>query len=274
MQRGKKMKYRRYTKKEIIETTRTAIHLFIDKKIAEFTKLLDENFIFIGDMDVVFLHGIGEFLKFTREERELPPAHLSAEKYEVVAHERHLWVTSGQYEVYSLINAKEKISKHHFTFVWKQINDDLKLIQAMACHVEEISSADNKSFPADPVVQVTIFKDDQTQANAIATAKEKKLAVYETNGNTRYIAPSGIVYIEADNKLCHVHTVSENFTVRHTLTDFDLPELLLVHKSYRVNKRYIKEICRYEAKLLTEEKIPIGKSKYMQVKNALADTTF
>lgn len=53
------------------------------------------------------------------------------------------------------------------------------------------------------------------------------------------------------------------------LNALELPLLLLVHKSYWVNKQYIKELHRYQATLYNGVQIPVGKSRYMDVKKAL-----
>lgn len=83
------------------------------------------------------------------------------------------------------------------------------------------------------------------------------------------IYPDEIVYIKVDNKICSIYMGTECFFARITLNDLKVPDLLNVHKSYRVNQQYIRDICQYRATLFNGTQIPIGKSRYLDVKKAL-----
>ena len=72
------MKYRRYTAPEVVEQTREAIHLFIRKQIDPFVALLDENFVWIGDYEPLYMCGIPAFLESVKTEmQELSLIHIS-----------------------------------------------------------------------------------------------------------------------------------------------------------------------------------------------------
>ena len=48
-----------------------------------------------------------------------------------------------------------------------------------------------------------------------------------------------------------------------------LPTMLQCHKSWLVNPRYITKIERYKVSLLNNEELPIGKSRYDELKMKL-----
>lgn len=159
------------------------------------------------------------------------------------------------------------VSKHHFTFTWKQKENDLKLIHAMACHLRDFPAPENpESFPPKPV-QAKIF---ETQPELpIRPAEQEKISIRDVSGKIRYLYPDEIIYIQASDKICNIYTKTETFSSRMTLNTLEIPSLLNVHKSYRVNKRYIREIHRYQATLSNGVQIPVGKSRYMDAKKAL-----
>lgn len=261
------MQYRRYSKDDVINITRDAIHLFINKRLNQFVEYLDESFVFVGDYGSLFLHGIPEFIAFTREEIELPPVEISQEEYEIIAHERHLWVTCGRYIASSNAAEEAIASKHHFTFTWRQDENDLKLIHAMACHAKDFPSDSNPKEGSAKLMQAKIF--DNIPAQPTTTAVHQKISIRDISGKIRYIYPDEILYVKIDNKICSIYMGTECFFARIKLSDLQIPGLLSVHKSYRVNQQYIREICRYQATLFNGIQIPIGKSRYMDVKKAL-----
>lgn len=57
------MRYSNYTKQEILEKTREAIHMFIRKQVRPFAELLDDNFVWIGDFEPLYMKGIPAFWK-------------------------------------------------------------------------------------------------------------------------------------------------------------------------------------------------------------------
>lgn len=261
------MQYRRYSKDDVISITRDAIQLFINKRIDLFVEYLDESFVFVADYSSLFLHGIPEFIAYTREEIELPPVEISREEYEIIAHERHLWVSCGRYIASSNAVGETIVSKHHFTFTWRQSGNDLKLIHAMACHAKDFPPESNPSESPAKLMQAKIF--DNIPSQPATTAVHQKISIRDISGKIRYIYPDEILYVKIDNKISSIYMGTECFSARIKLSDLQIPNLLSVHKSYRVNQQYIREICRYQATLFNGIQIPIGKSRYMDVKKAL-----
>ena len=124
------VKHRRYQPQEVIELTRAAIHAFTSRDMAGFDGLLDPDFSFVGDDAPLFLHGTEEFFNSTQNERKSPPVSITGEDYMLLAHENHLWVTSGRFQAVS----PPLRSAIHFTFVWRQREEALLLLHASAFH--------------------------------------------------------------------------------------------------------------------------------------------
>lgn len=262
------MQYRRYTKADVINITRESIHLFVGKQIDKFLEYLDEGFVFVADYNSLYLHGISEFLNYIKEERELPPVNIEQEEYEVISHERHLWVICGRYIVSIDTGGRKIASKHHFTFTWKQIDHDLRLLHAMACHAKDFpSAAAAEVSPTEMPMQAKIF--DVVPQEPVQSAIQKKVSIRDISGKIRYLYADEIIYVQADNKVCHIYTAAEHFSSRITLNSLEIPGMISIHKSYRVNKQYIKEIQRYQATLSNGTQLPIGKSWYMELKKTL-----
>ena len=105
------MKYRRYTAPEVVEQTREAIHLFIRKQIDPFVALLDENFVWIGDYEPLYMCGIPAFLESVKTEMQELPVNITEEEYTLLSHEQHLWITYGRFTA----NTGGLAAKVHFT---------------------------------------------------------------------------------------------------------------------------------------------------------------
>lgn len=158
------------------------------------------------------------------------------------------------------------VTKVHFTFTWKQEDDDLKLIHANATHVKDIAEIPQNE-PPKPITQSIIF--DYQNTITTKDRKQKKLAFRDMDGATHYLYPEEIIFIHTKFKICHIYTKEQIFCSRMNLSDIKHPQLIQVHRSYIVNQRYIKSIKRYEAKLIDHICVPIGRERYLDIKKAL-----
>lgn len=183
------MQYRRYTNKAVINISRDAIHLFINKQIDEFLEYLDDSFVFIADYNSPFLHGVSQFVNYIKEEKDFPPVNIQQEEYEIISHERHLWVSCGHYIASLDIGGQTVISKHYFTLTWKQQENELKLIHAMTCHVKDFLYSENLS----PIPM------------------QDKISILDISGKIRCLYPDEIFHIKATDKICNFYTKTEAF---------------------------------------------------------------
>lgn len=250
------MNYRRYTELEVVEKTRGAIHLFIRKQIDPFVKLLDEDFVWIGDYEPLYMRGIPAFLESVQEELQELPVEITNEEYALLSHEQHMWVTYGRFTA----TCNGLSTRIHFTFVWQQKGDDLLLLHANANHAQKMpqATAQSKIFELSPKENQQAYRED-----------EKKLTFRDLNGSIRYLFTKEIRFMQATNKVCEIFTQEDSFSSRITLKEIASPPFFQIHRGYLVNLSYLREMRRYCAILLDGTELPIGKERYMDLKHHL-----
>lgn len=261
------MKYRHYTPNEVVDLTRAAIHAFILRDLAAFTTYLDEDFTFVADDAPMFLRGKRQFWAAVQLEAQAPPAHITQEEYTLLAHERRLWVTFGRFQVES----PPQSATIHFTFVWQQQENHLRLLHANAAHARPTALA-WQGMP--PAPQAHIFDPSEPAGTPPAQpAQEAPRRGYrDPAGYIRYLADGEILFFRSEGKFCWIHAAGHPpFPIRSGLGDMEYPGFLRIHRSYVVNLRYVQSIRRYRATLTDGRELPIGQEKYLALKVALAE---
>lgn len=250
------MNCRRYTSQEVVEKTREAIHMFARKQMDSFVKLLDNNFVWIGDYEPLYMRGISAFSESVQEESQELPVEITNEEYALLSHERHMWVTYGRFTAtcYGLA------ARIHFTFVWQQKGNNLLLIHANANHAQKMPQSTAKS---------KIFESFPQEIRQSYRADTKKLTFRDQNGSIRYLFAEEIRFMKATNKVCEIFTQVDFFSSRITLKEMATPPFFQIHRAYLVNLSYLREIRRYCAILLDGTELPIGKELYMDLKQHL-----
>lgn len=293
------MKYSHFTEQEVLEKSRELLHAFVGRQIPAFLEFLDKNFVWVGDYNVQYTKGITEFLKQIEAESSLPPFEISHEEYSMLTRERHTWVTYGRFTVTaSMPDSSLLAAKIHFTFVWKQHKDSLKLLHAHAAHVVDSQAQGVLHVPpAAPMIgkrdsapprqaeaswelrpdlsgnapadtpQAKIF--DRIRIDEMTGGNLTKIRIKDLDGNIRFLFPAEVLYIKSDDKLCTIHTETESFVARTTLRNMQHSQFLHIHRSYLVNLRYIESIRRYKATLTDGTQLPIGKERYMEIQKQL-----
>lgn len=257
------MNHRRYTEAEVLALTRETIHHFTNKELEPFLAVLDPNFVWVGDYAALFTRGVADFLASVQEESQEPPVSISEEEYALSAHENHLWTTYGRFAAsYRMADGALLMTRVHFAFVWKQVENDLRLVQATATHVRD-GGAD-----APVQTQSRIF-DTRPPRQAAHSMDARKLELRGTDRRIRYLADDEILYIQSHINVCEVFTASDSFTTRTTLRSLARPPFFMIHQSYLVNTAYIDHICRYRAVLTDGRELPIGKQRYQDLRRHL-----
>lgn len=278
------MKYRRYTEQEVLNKSRELIHAFLTRQIETFMDLLDENFVWIGDYNAQYTKGIPAFKELIKTESVLPPYDISQEEYSILTHEHYTWISYGRFTVaaqaeHDMLSS----SKIHFTFVWKQHQNSLKLLLANATHVADaqvtrsVNSTDAAQPDSDTFFTASAIEENSPQARVfdrlhienLTNGDLTKIRIKSLDKKVHFLFPGEIMYIKSNDKVCTICTESDTFEARTTLRDMQHPELLKLHRSYLVNKRYIKSIRRYQATLTDGTTIPIGKERYMEIQRQL-----
>ena len=258
------MKYRRYTEAEILAQTRETIHHFTNKELEPFLAVLDKNFAWVGDYSALFTRGVADFLESVREESQEPPVAISEEEYALAAHENHLWAAYGRFAAsYPGEDGALLVSRVHFSFVWKQVENDLRLAQATATHLRD--GGDDAPMQT----QSRIFDTLPLRQAAASGGSGKKMELRGTDRRIRYLADAEILYIQSHINVCEVFTATDSFTVRATLHSLERPPFYMIHQSYLVNTAYISHIRRYRAVLADGRELPIGKARYLDLRRHL-----
>lgn len=264
------MKYRIFSESDMIDKSRDLIHAFMTRQMLSFSGLLADDFVWIGDYSSQYIQGKNAFLKTIAEEIQMPPLELSEEEYAVLTHERHTWITYGRCVVTTNLETKQPLSSRiHFTFVWKQIKNDIYLLLASANHVQneqpqEIIPAASGCTSTAPVPQARVFYD--VSADTMMHKATQKIRIRDLSGNLHFLFPNEIVYANSKVKNCTIHTISGLELIScMPLNTLEQTGFLRIHSRYLVNRSFITSIRRYQVTLTDNTVLPVGKQRYNEI---------
>ena len=260
-----------YTENDIIQLTLDNVRSFYNRNPAVTTASMTDDFMWIGSNDFQWGENLKDFYRLSQKEYEEPPVLLSDEEYHVLFHERNVWVVYGRFKI---MTGRDKGSVLHAhvrcTFVWRKVDGDLKLAHVHGSHAHDIPITN--LFPVStPLGDNISYFDYMKQMDALRTDGEK-IAFRDRDKNYRYLFPSDIIYLKAAAQWSIVYTKTESFQVWGLLAEYQkrLPDMFCrIHKSYLVNSMYIDSIHRYRAVLKSGLELPIGKERYMDLKQFL-----
>lgn len=119
----------------------------------------------------------------------------------------------------------------------------------------------------------------ETAMNECLTAICKKMKLTDWRHIFRFregeleLGAMDIVYISSYLRYLQFHLTGDRVVCTRTAKLDDVEQLLRgrgflrVHKSFLVNRSYIRDIQRYEARLYTGETVPISKARYIAARN-------
>lgn len=98
-------------------------------------------------------------------------------------------------------------------------------------------------------------------------SKELKNIVISDRGQQNIIPVESIVAIEAQESYCLVHTLDKNYTASKNLKHFEtvlesVPRFIRVHKSWLINKEYLKQYSKSELTIQLTNGLVTKLSKY------------
>ncbi|MEG2022076.1 MAG: LytTR family transcriptional regulator DNA-binding domain-containing protein [Oscillospiraceae bacterium] len=259
-----------YTPEEVINKTRQVVHSFYTRNIQPMADMLDDNFVWIGAYEFQYIRGKKEFLNSIKAESKEMPVHVSEEEFHILAHDRYLWTVYGRYTATAIQEDNTMLlAKTRNTFVWKQVDDKLMLLHIHGSHARDVPLEFSGNLPPS-ITDSTAWFESLKKVDRLV-GPPKKLTFRDGDGTYHFVLPSEILYIKAEAKQCTVHTGNDCFVARVLLKDFadKSPLFLQCHRSYIVNIHSIKAIKRYELKLSDGTVLPIGKERYMDVKEHL-----
>lgn len=141
-----------------------------------------------------------------------------------------------------------------------------KQIQSMACHIPDAAAEEAKRVTQSMLFgKSTAFRQIQVKQNATAS----RLCFHSIDGMYYYLYPNEILYFEADDHRCIVHTTDNTFACARKLQSIVQPPFYHVSKSYLVNPLYVTRIERYKATMTDGNQLPISRPKYMEFKKLL-----
>lgn len=94
------------------------------------------------------------------------------------------------------------------------------------------------------------------------------LSLHGKKAETYRLLPEEILYIEAENVNCTVHTTSGRLSVCQSISQVEklLPnQFLRIHRSFIINRHYVSRVYRYAVELSNHAVVPIPEKKYMSV---------
>lgn len=232
--------------------------------------MLDENFVWIGAYEFQYLIGRDAFLKSIESESQEAPVHVSQEEYHLLAHDRNIWTVYGRFTATIVQDdGTFLMAKTRNTFVLQQVGDDLFFLHIHGSHARDVPLEYKEAPPS-------LFQEKESWLENLKSVDRlvgppKRLNFRTTDGIYRFPLPAEIVYMVAENKNCTVFTKTDSFVTRTSLKEVESqsPLFALIHRAYLVNVRFVREICRYQLTLTDGTQLPIGKERYLEVKEAL-----
>lgn len=264
-------KYKKYTNAEIIAKTRDTVYNFYKRHLDSSKQNMADNFMWIGSNDFQWAESLEEFVKMTEAESQEPPVQLSEEEFHILIHEKNVWVIYGRYTANVLLDDGTLLhAKVRGTYVWKQFDNEVKLIHIHRSHSQDIPI----QLPApirQPFNGETGFFEylKGIDYQAIGTSK---IPFRDRSNNHHFLFPAEILYLKAGRQWCTVFTKNGSFDVRGGISEHEASlngNFLRIHKSYLVNTQHVSTICRYHASLRSGEELPIGKERYMNIRKQL-----
>lgn len=266
------MKYRKYTENEVLSKSQEAVRAYFCREMDTFTRMLDDGFIWIGSYDFHYTKGKKSFMEASKQESEENPAQISEEEYSLLCHEKSVWIVYGRFTASAWENETTLLyTRQRLTLVWKQVQDELKLLHVNCTMARDIPLETDSTFVNSHLKEDVRWFDYIRRFEAVKE-KEKRIMLKDCDGGIHYLFPVEILSVHVDNRLSTICTGNDSFTIRRNLNQLlqDIPQLLQVHKNWLVNPIHVQTIRRYWATLLPDMEVPIGKSRYNEVREALA----
>lgn len=266
------MKYHSYTEDQVLARSQEAVHTYFHRDMDAFARMLDENFIWIGSYDFHYTKGKEHFLEASKQESQEVSAQISEEEYSLLCHEKKVWIVYGRFTAFAWENEETLLySRQRLTLVWKQVKNELKLLHVNCTMARDIPVETDSSIVSDRLKEDVRWFDYIRRFETIKE-KEERIMLKDYNGEIHYLFPIEILSVHVENRQSVICTGNGSITVRRSLKQLsdDIPQLLQVHKNWLVNPAHVQTIQRYTATLLPDMDVPIGKSRYNEVKEALA----
>ena len=253
----------------LIEKCSLVFHSYFDRDMKTLIDLLDKDFVWIGSYDFQYTKGIDEFIKITKDEQNEDEADVYDEAYQILTKTENTYVVYGRFSASALKDNNTFLyTKQRATYVWRYINNEFKLLHLNATMARDVPL--EQDLPSNNLKSK--WYDYMLYADSKLFNSNNRILLKDIKGALHYLLPEEIIYINIDHRTASIHTASQEvFDINKQLIELMelLPTMLQCHKSWLVNPRYITKIERYKVSLLNNEELPIGKSRYDELKMKL-----
>lgn len=180
-------------------------------------------------------------------------------------------IVLGQYALYSAKEARQISAViQRATFCYRQEKSGWQLYH-MHISNEWSELVGDEVFPVQISTQ-TYYYVKKLLAES-ANKKSKKLFI-KTDMANQFVDTNTVVYIQATDRDCIIHTLNERKQVSWSLKDLQdqlPPNFYRIHRSFCVNSDYVAKIERYAVTMVTGQALPIPKMRYTQIRDELTD---
>ena len=248
---------------KIVDLTQSLVEKFYSGDIYSVAEYAHDSIILIGETESAFCNGkkeLMEKLDFFKDKAQ--KFMLKNQRYMCVYHEKNTYIVAGSF-IAVLRDSKGNpgYKKQRSTFCWKNEKDGWKLYHFHLSNPSVTEYEDEKG--------ITIKLEAFTRLSENNVESTPRIIVKDKKGIRRFVSEDEIIYIKADNMDCVIQCISESFSVRLVLKDVEAmvsKDFIRVHKSYIVNKNYVRNIVRYHLEMEMDFAVPVSKLKYNELK--------
>ncbi len=266
------MRRKSISQTQIIEMTRETLHGFYGRTVDHLVHLLSDDFVWIGAFDFQFTHGKQHFIDTVQAELNSIVFNISSEHYELVVRNRDIYIVCCKLKLTSAVDSGTNLQMHtRLSVVWKYIGDELKLVHIHGSNAQDIP------LTVEHKVSTPKSTEDDFIKYIISSSKKtttKKIMFRKTTGEYCVISEGDILYLQADGQTTIVHTKGSPVKVSGVLLSHQqaLSDIFFrCHKSYLINTVYITAFRRYQVALCDKIDLPIGKERYLTLKQLCAE---
>lgn len=216
--------------KRIIELSNMFINCFNTDNISYLASLTHSNITWIDITSGKILCGKTQVINWITSHSNNPANIITDCSCKLMSHSGNIYIVAGDY-------IQNSVFCCHVSFVW--------IVDSSHC------SLFHAHF-----------------SNSIPALFNSHLLFRGKSAETFVLMPDDILYIEAANIYCHIHCNSKTYYAYQSLSEITdvLPdEFMRIHRSYIVNRNYIKRIQRFFVELINGISLPIPEKKYMKV---------
>lgn len=224
---------------DIIFHSREIIERFYLGMSTEIIPFLSQQIVWVDTTIPCSIHGYSRTCSFLQKNCETKTGGLFHLQYHLLRPQEEICVVTGKYRTMTKEQGTDRNSHVYLSSMfWQEISGRPCLF-----HIH-------------------------TSSSVFTAAPARSLSFYGKHAELYRFLPEEILYIEAENINCVIHGTSSAFQISQPISQIEkqLPEQFLrVHRSFIINRNYVKRVYRYEVELSNRMTIPIPEKKYMSV---------